>query len=199
MIRESPRPMEGDADLEGPQDSAHWRSPERLARGDSMTDTLAEAVATLLRDQGKRVAVAEATACGLVMHRLGSVPGASRYFMGGVVAYSNVTKRQVLGVSDADLAQGSVSAPAVQAMARRARELLGADIGLADSGIAGPTGGGPNRPLGLTYVALSAADANLWERHVFQGNRQANQRRTADAALDLLWRYLISRAPQPVR
>lgn len=161
-----------------------------------MTDQLAETVAKLLRERGKRVAVAEATACGLVMHRLGAVPGASRYLIGGVVAYSNTTKRQVLGVDDAALAQGSVSQASVQAMARRVRELLGADVGLADTGIAGPTGGGPDRPIGLAYVALSAADADAWERHVFQGDRLANQRQTADAVLDLLKRYLQS-LPHP--
>ena len=165
-----------------------------------MADQLAESVASLLRDHGKRVAVAEATACGLVMYRLGAVPGASRYLIGGVVVYANTAKRGVLGVTDADLAQGSVSAPAVQAMARRARELFGADIGLADTGIAGPTGGGAERPIGLTYIALSAPDANLWERHVFQGaDRAANQQHTADAVLDLLNRYLLSLPSQPSR
>lgn len=155
-------------------------------------DELAVAVAELLRARGKRIAVAEATACGLVMHRLGAVPGASRYLVGGVVAYSNNAKRNVLGVSAEALAQGSVSAPAVQAMARRVRALMETEIGLADSGIAGPTGGGPDRPIGLVYVALSAADADAWERHVFQGDRLANQQQTADAVLGLLKRYLES-------
>jgi PncC family amidohydrolase len=161
-----------------------------------MADALAERAAELLWARGLRVAVAEATGCGIVMHRLGAVPGASRYLIGGVVAYSNDVKRNVLGLTDGDLANGSVSIEAAQAMARRVRGLLHADVGLADTGIAGPGGGSPQRPLGTTLVALSAADADLCERHMFQGDRLANQQQTADAVLNLLLRYLLSLPPR---
>ena len=162
------------------------------ASGQRSGDELAEAVAKLLQAKVKRIAVAEATACGLVMHRLASVPGASWYLDGGVVAYSVPTKRKVLGLSDAELAEGSVSHAAAQAMARRVRELVGSDIGLADTGMAGPTGTA-DKPAGLVYVTLSASDAELWERHQFPGNdRLTNQRRTGDVALGLLKRYLES-------
>ncbi|MSQ12010.1 MAG: CinA family protein [Dehalococcoidia bacterium] len=155
-------------------------------------DEIVELVAKLLQQKRKRIAVVEATGCGLVMHRLATIPGASRYLDGGVVAYSYPAKQKMLGLSDTDLAQGSVSHEAAQAMARRIRQLVGTDIGLADTGMAGPTGT-PEKPPGLVFIALSAPATELWERHQFPSNdRVANQRRTADAAFDLLKRYLES-------
>ncbi|MSP78621.1 MAG: CinA family protein [Dehalococcoidia bacterium] len=161
-----------------------------------MPEHLTLTVAQMLTERGKKVAVAEATACGMAMASLASIPGASRYFLGGIVAYGQDTKADVLHVPPAAMRDGAVSPAAAEGMATRVREMFRADIGLADSGIAGPTGGTDEKPVGLVYVALSAADAALWERHTFHGERAAIQQQTVQAAFDLLRRYLLAIRPR---
>ena len=147
------------------------------------------------------LAVAESCTGGLIARRLTLVPGSSRYFRGGVVAYHNDVKTSLLRVPDSVLRQeGAVSRAAALAMARGVRALLGADVGLACTGIAGPGGGTPDKPVGLTYVALSAADGlEACEEHRWaEETRQGNQERSADAALRLLDTYLRGRPPAAV-
>jgi PncC family amidohydrolase len=140
------------------------------------------------------LATAESCTGGLIADRITDTPGSSDYFLGGLVAYSNVLKETLLGVRhETLLAHGAVSELTAREMAQGARERLGADVALAVTGIAGPTGGTPEKPVGLVYVALAARDADLCERHVWHGSRRSNKEASAAAALSLLLRYLEQR------
>jgi nicotinamide-nucleotide amidase len=145
----------------------------------------------LLRERGLTLAVAESCTGGLVGHRITQVAGSSHYFAGGVISYSNRAKETLLGVRRETLARyGAVSAETAREMAQGARRALQTDLGLAVTGIAGPGGGTPEKPVGLVYVGLATADAAWTERHVWHGDRPANKAQSAQAALDLLRRYL---------
>ncbi len=150
---------------------------------------------TLQPDTGRGgLATAESCTGGLLADQITDVPGSSDYFRGGVVAYSNALKEMLLGVrSETLMTHGAVSEPTAREMARGARERLAADVALAVTGIAGPTGDTPAKPLGLTYIALAAADAEWCERHVWTGDRRANKEQSVVAALALLVRYLDAR------
>jgi len=161
---------------------------------------LEELVARLLTEQGLTIAVAESCTGGLIAHQLTNVSGSSAYFIGGVVAYANEVKEQVLGVSGETLsAHGGVSEETVREMARGARRLFDTDLAISAAGIAGPTGGTPQKPVGLVYVALAAPDLERCERHLWRGDgltvRLENKRKTAEAALEMLRRYLEARRP----
>ncbi len=158
---------------------------------DEEMQSLAAEVGQLLRAQGKTLATAESCTGGLVGHLITEIPGSSEYFVGGIIAYSNSVKEQVLGVSvQTLLSEGAVSARCAAEMARGARERLAADIAVSITGIAGPGGGTPEKPVGLTYIHLSAADCEHGERHVWQGSRSENKLSSARAALRLVLRYL---------
>lgn len=158
--------------------------------------TLEETVGQLLTEQGLSIAVAESCTGGLIAHQLTNVPGSSAYFVGGVVAYSNEVKEQVLGVSHETLSvRGAVSEECAQEMARGARRFFDTDVAISSTGIAGPTGGTPQKPVGLVYVALAAQDIERCERHVWQGDRLENKRQTSEAALEMLRQYLEARRP----
>jgi len=158
--------------------------------------TLEETVGRLLTEQGLTIAVAESCTGGLIAHRLTNVSGSSAYFVGGVVAYANEVKEQVLGVSGETLvAHGAISEETVREMARGARRLFDTDVALSAAGIAGPTGGTPQKPVGLVYVALAASDQESCERHLWQGDRLENKRQTSEAALEMLRQYLEARHP----
>jgi len=148
-------------------------------------------VGRLLRDRGLTLALAESCTGGLVGHRVTDVPGSSDYYRGSVVAYASDVKEALLRVAPETLARhGAVSEESAREMARGARRVIQADLALSVTGIAGPTGGTPEKPVGLVYVALAAADGEWAERHVWDGDRQENKARSAEAALDLLRRYL---------
>jgi nicotinamide-nucleotide amidase len=161
----------------------------------SLPDEAVEvAVGRLLGERGLTLALAESCTGGLVSHRVTDVPGSSAYYLGSVTAYANAVKESVLGVRGDTLERhGAVSAESAQEMARGARRLLGADVGVAVTGIAGPDGGTPEKPVGLAYVALSAPAGDWVERCEWSGGRPENKARSADAALDLLLRYLEGR------
>jgi PncC family amidohydrolase len=157
-------------------------------------NTLEEVVGRLLTEQGLTIAVAESCTGGLIAHRLTNVPGSSTYFIGGVVAYSNQVKEQVLGVSARTLSEhGAISKQCAIEMARGVRRLFGTDVALSATGIAGPTGGTPQKPVGLVYVALAAPDTERCERHLWHGDRLENKQQTSEAALEMLRRYLEGR------
>jgi PncC family amidohydrolase len=119
------------------------------------------------------------------------VAGSSDYFLGSAVTYANSAKEATLGVRQSTLAEhGAVSPQTAGEMARGARGLFDADLALAVTGIAGPTGGLPGKPVGLVYLHLSAPDAEIGERHVWSSDRIGNKRLSAEAALRLLLRYL---------
>jgi PncC family amidohydrolase len=139
------------------------------------------------------LATAESCTGGLLADRITDIPGSSDYFRGGVVVYSNALKEALLGVCpETLLAHGAVSEPTAREMARGARMRLGADVALAVTGIAGPTGGTSEKPLGLVYIALAAGDAEWCERHIWSGDRRANKEQSVAAALTLLLHYLES-------
>lgn len=152
---------------------------------------LAPEIIPLLVEAGKTVAVAESSTGGLIGHLLTEVAGSSAAFLGGVVAYHNGAKESLLGVRRETLEQaGAVSEETAKAMAEGVRRLLGADIGLAVTGIAGPTGATPTKPVGLHYVALATEGSLLCQRFLWSGSRAENKRAAAEAALGLLRRYL---------
>ena len=152
-----------------------------------------EEVGRLLRDRGLTIAVAEACTAGLVGSMLCSVPGSSRYFYGGVIAYTGGSKTRVLGVPEELLQRESSVSPEVAVeMARRARQLLDTDVGISTTGIAGPTGGTTDKPIGLFYIAVAARDGHEATRELrWNGDRNANRERTARAALELAKSYLL--------
>jgi PncC family amidohydrolase len=148
-------------------------------------------VGRLLERRRMTLAIAESCTGGLVSHRITNVPGSSAYYNGSVIAYSNEIKEAILGVQHDTLAHyGAVSEQTALEMARRARDLLQADVGLAVTGIAGPDGGMPEKPVGLVYIALAAPDGEWAERWMWDGNRVENKAYSAEAVLDLLRRYL---------
>src|SRR5205823_2292559 len=117
--------------------------------------------------------------------------GSSAVVRGGLVAYHDDLKRGVLGVASASIeARGSVSAEVVEAMARGVRRVAEADIGVATTGIAGPGGATPTKPVGLTFVAAVGADRALVREHRWHGTRSSNRRSSADAALELVLELL---------
>lgn len=154
---------------------------------DSAASALVERVSLLLSERGLTFAVAEASTGGALAEALTALPGASAFFLGGVVAYSNVSKETLLGVPREVLKRhGAVSAEAAKALASGARRLFGSDLGLAATGILGPTGATPTKSVGLTFIALDTPDGVRLERHVFRGDRAHNRAASVEAALRLL-------------
>jgi PncC family amidohydrolase len=148
-------------------------------------------IGDLLRERGLKLATAESCTGGLVSDRITNVPGSSDYFLGGVVAYAYEAKVALLGVSWGTLAQyGAVSRETVLEMARGARKALGADIAVSISGIAGPGGGLPNKPVGTTWLGLSTPDGDWARIYLFNGDRTQNKASSADAALQFILNYL---------
>ncbi|OHB75577.1 MAG: competence/damage-inducible protein A [Planctomycetes bacterium RBG_16_59_8] len=150
-------------------------------------DRIEDAVARLLEQRRRTVATAESCTAELVAAMLANVPGVSRFFLGGIVAYDNKVKTGELGVSEEMLRRaGAVSGEVAAAMADGVRERLGADIGLGITGIAGPGGGTEEKPVGLVYLALSAVDGTTVRRCRFHGERNFIRRIAANSALNLL-------------
>lgn len=136
----------------------------------------------------------ESATGGRIADRITNVPGSSDYFKGSVVAYSNEVKIALLGVKKATIEKyGAVSEQTALEMAQGGRKLLNVDICVADTGIAGPSGATPEKPVGLFYLGLAAEDGNLSQKHVFLGNREANKRDAAEAVLNMLKQYLLRR------
>jgi PncC family amidohydrolase len=148
---------------------------------------LAERLQAACLAAGLRVAVAESCTGGRVADALTDVAGASGYVAGGVVAYEDAAKEALLGVARSSLqAHGAVSAQVAAAMAEGARRRLGADLAVAVTGIAGPGGARPGKPVGLTYVAVADGAGGAVRRHAWLGEREANKEASARAALELL-------------
>ncbi|MCB9451310.1 MAG: nicotinamide-nucleotide amidohydrolase family protein [Anaerolineaceae bacterium] len=149
---------------------------------------LEEQVGELLRERGWTISAAESCTGGLVMHRLTNVPGSSVYVMGGVVAYSNAAKQSLLRVRQGTLiAHGAVSEQTASEMATGVQTLLGTDVSVSITGIAGPDGGTPEKPVGLTYIGLAGPDGLVVvNRHIWDGDREAVKAASASAALQLV-------------
>jgi nicotinamide-nucleotide amidase len=150
-----------------------------------------ETVGQALLAHHMTLSVAESCTGGLIGHMLTEVPGSSHYFLGGVVVYSNPSKRDLLGVQPETLDRcGAVSNGAVQEMAMGVRERVGTDIGLAVSGVAGPGGGSPAKPVGTVHIGLAHRQGVHSEKYRFWGNRAEVKASAATMALDWVRRYL---------
>ena len=153
--------------------------------------SVAEIVLEACRAQGLSLAAAESCTGGLVAARLTSVPGSSEVFRGGVVAYDDVVKKEQLGVPEEILAaHGAVSAETAEAMAAGARRAFGTDVAVSVTGIAGPGGGTPEKPVGLVFLHAQSPDGDKRLEIHFPGDREAVRRRATAAALHLVRRLL---------
>ena len=162
--------------------------------------SLAARIRSVASAGGWTVATAESCTGGLIGHLLTEVPGSSEYFLGGVISYADELKVEVLGVSHSSLEHhGAVSAQVVGAMAQGVRSLTGAHVGVAVTGVAGPGGGSEAKPVGLTYVAVADARGVDVRRFTWDGDRSANKRCSARAALDLLLERLACLDAHPAR
>ncbi|MDR0355449.1 MAG: CinA family protein [Deltaproteobacteria bacterium] len=151
----------------------------------------ARGAAGLLRKKDLTVAVAESLTGGWVSAALTSIPGISQFFMAGIVAYANEAKMDLLGVPALILEQhGAVSPECAQAMASGVRLRSGADIGVATTGVAGPTGGSEEKPVGLMYVSVDDGENGLTVRRLFSGDRSDVTFASAEAALEQLEFFL---------
>lgn len=148
---------------------------------------LEERVQERMLARGWTLAAAESCTGGLVAHRITNISGSSGHFNGGVVSYSNRAKIEVLGVDPGTIERfGAVSRETVLEMARGARRLFHTDLAVSISGIAGPTGAMPGKPVGTTWIGL-AADAGEWARRfTWDGDREGNKLLSADAALQFV-------------
>ncbi len=145
----------------------------------------------LMRRRNRTLATAESCTGGLVADRITNVPGSSEYFRGGIVAYAYEAKVALLGVSwDMLRTHGAVSREVVMEMARGARVALDVDIAVSVSGIAGPGGGLPDKPVGTTWVGLSTEDGDWARKFVWEGDRLRNKALSAEAALQFVLDYL---------
>ena len=155
--------------------------------------TLEQEVGDLLRRKGLTLGVVESATGGLISHLVTSVPGSSDYYQGSITAYSNQVKTRVVGVSEDTLSKyGAVSHQVAQEMARGGRKVLAASICLADTGIAGPGGATPGKPVGLFYIGLAGESGTESRQHNFTGDREQNKLAAARAALAWLRDYLLS-------
>jgi len=155
--------------------------------------SLEQDVVNLLRQKGLTLGVVESATGGLISHLITNVPGSSDCYKGSITSYSNEVKVKVVGVKEDTLNKyGAVSHQVAEQMAEGGRKLLAADICIADTGIAGPTGATPGKLVGLFYIGLSHQAGTYSRKHEFQGNREENKRSAAEAALGWLKEYLVS-------
>ena len=160
-------------------------------------ETLEEVVGRMLKQAGLKLAVAESCTGGLIGHRITNIPGSSDYFLDSIVTYSDESKVKFLGVPEETLRQhGAVSAETAGAMAEGVWRVSGADIGLSVTGIAGPTGATPTKPVGLVYLGRSGASGTVTEELRLRGDRLTIKERAAQNALYLLYRGLRNRAAE---
>jgi PncC family amidohydrolase len=148
-------------------------------------------IGALLSSAGWKLAVAESCTGGLLGHLITSVSGSSSYFAGGIIAYSNDLKMRLLGVHKRALeSEGAVSETVAMQMATGARNKTGTDLALALTGIAGPDGGTPRKPVGLVYIALSSSTFGRVQRFVFEGNRKEIKEAAARKSMEMAIEYL---------
>ncbi len=150
-------------------------------------------IGALLKEKRLTLGVVESGTGGLISHLITNVPGSSNYYKGSVTAYSNEIKRGIIGVKSATLEQyGAVSPQVAIEMADGGRKVLGVDICIADTGIAGPSGGTMEKPVGLFYIGLAHKGGAFSRKRQFHGTREENKRSVAEAALGWLRDYLTS-------
>ena len=156
-------------------------------------DNLEGATARLLTEGGYTLAVAESCTGGLVSHRLTNIPGSSAFYMRGAITYSNEAKEEVLGVPRDVLNQhGAVSWQTAVAMAEGVKRWAQTDFGVGVTGIAGPGGGTPEKPVGLVYAAVAGPGQTQWREFRFYGDREMIKHRTASNVINMLRLYILS-------
>jgi nicotinamide-nucleotide amidase len=153
---------------------------------------IAKEIGELLRRKGLTLGVVESATGGLLSHLITGVPGSSDYYKGSVNSYSNEIKIKLVGVKLTTLEKhGAVSPQVAEEMAQGGRKVLGVDICVSDTGIAGPAGATEGKPVGLFYLGLAHKGGVSTQRHLFHGNREQNKQGAAMAALQWLKEYLM--------
>jgi len=191
--------QETEAGAERSLDRAEKKLLERLGENvfSDRGEELEEVVGGLLRARGETLAVAESCTGGLLGHRLTNVPGSSDYFLEGLVTYSNQAKTRLLGIPSSWIQElGAVSPEVAVRMAAAVKEKAQADYGLAITGIAGPTGETPEKPIGLVFIALAWKEKTELSRNLFLGKREFIKYQSSQKALDMLRRHLLRRASE---
>ena len=156
-----------------------------------MANSVEVQIGNLLRKRELKLALAESCTGGLIGDRITNVPGSSEYFLGGIVAYAYEAKVALLGVSwDTLNTKGAVSQETVLEMARGARRILNTDIAVSVTGIAGPEGGTPEKPVGTVWIGLVAIEGEWTRLFQFSGSREQNKISSANAALQMLLDFL---------
>ncbi|SHI89124.1 competence/damage-inducible protein cinA [Tangfeifania diversioriginum] len=165
--------------------------PENIFGYDN--ETLAGVIGEILKKKGKTLAIAESCTGGFISHLITSVAGSSEWYKGGVTAYSNEMKQNLLDVSKEVLdVNGAVSEQAVRKMAEGVSRKLNAHFSVATSGIAGPTGGTKEKPVGTVWIAVAGPDKTVAEKFVFGDNRERNIIRSSQTALQMLRRLVLN-------
>ncbi len=152
---------------------------------------LEEKIGGVLREKGLMIALAESCTGGLIAKRITDIPGSSDYFEMGIISYSNESKERFLGVTqDVLVSRGAVSSETALLMAEGIRNAAGAHIGLSVTGIAGPGGGTPEKPVGTVYVGLAGPEMSLVRKFIFSGSRDEIREKTCGEALNIVLQYL---------
>jgi nicotinamide-nucleotide amidase len=183
-------------DEEDPSDLNELTAKIQAQLGDSIFSTrgeyMEEVIGRQLHESGKTLAVAESCTSGMLGMHITRVPGSSDYFRGGVLCYSNEAKMELCGVPDKLLGKyGAVSAETAEALARGVRQSLRSDIGLSITGIAGPGGGTPEKPVGLVYIGISDGKRTESRHRIMPGDRESIRERSTYLALSWLRRFLM--------
>jgi nicotinamide-nucleotide amidase len=148
-------------------------------------------ISTILKQKGLKIATAESCTGGLISNNLTDISGSSEYFDRGIISYSNKAKIELLGVSKDILDKyGAVSMQVAKAMAHGVRIKSNVDIGIATTGIAGPTGGTKDKPVGLVFISVSTVDDTIVKKFQFSGTRLENKKSTLNAALNMLLKLI---------
>ena len=158
-----------------------------------MNNPTAEII-NIMREKKLTLGTVESATGGLIAHLITNVPGSSDVFQGSIISYSNDVKKKIVRVRELTLKEyGAVSPQVAMAMAKGGRKVLGVDICVADTGIAGPGGATPGKPVGLFYLGLAHQDGTFSRKHLFKGTREENKQQAAQAALMWVREYLKNR------
>ena len=151
---------------------------------------LEEQIGALLRKHEKTISIAESCTGGLISHRITNIPGSSNYYNCSVIAYSNQSKTDILHVSPTTLTRfGAVSRQTAIELAQGIKQVSGSDLGLAVTGIAGPGGGTPEKPVGLVYICLASDESVVCEKFRFKGKREEIKSQACEAALEMIKKH----------
>ncbi|HSW96657.1 MAG TPA: CinA family protein [Candidatus Saccharimonadales bacterium] len=152
--------------------------------------TIEAQIGILLIRHKMTLAVAESCTGGLVGNLITNISGSSEYFLGGIIAYNNSIKTDMLGVKKETIERfGAVSEETAKEMAKNVQEKFCSDIGLSITGIAGPSGGSPEKPVGLTYIGVAIKDIVIVRKFIWRGDRIENKQQSANAALEIIKKY----------